>query len=254
MAARFLFAMPPKRRKRWSEAEIDEQLEADVLALFDRLFDLRPDQDEEGEARPRLLTLSTAAKHDVWIPFYNLHGKEQIELDDNLSATWSKLEGYAARLALVHYLIRVAADDPTASDPDIVDATSMAAGIALSRWFGQEAKRVHAMLAEGQTDEDRRKLVERIERLGGTITAYELKRHVRQFRDTEQAEAALQKLVDRGFGDWTLCSPGVHGGRAWRAFVLRCAAETPSNHEENGGYSNSSSNGDAKEQDDWGEV
>ena len=36
--------------------------------------------------------------------------------------------------------------------------------------------------------------------------------------------------------------------------VGRRAAETPSKHEENGGYSNSSSNGDAKEQDDWGEV
>jgi hypothetical protein len=132
----------------------------------------------------------------------------------------------------------------------MVDATSMAAGIALSRWFSQEAKRVYGMLAEGQTDEHRRKLAERIERLGGTITAYELKRHARQYRSTDQAEAALQDLVDRGFGAWTAYSPGAHGGRAWRVFVLHGAAETPSKHEENGGYSNS--NADGKEQPERG--
>jgi hypothetical protein len=252
MAARFLFAMPPKRRKRWSEAEIDEKLEADVLALFERLFDLHPDQNEEGELVPRLVKLSTAAKHDVWIPFYNLHGKEQVELDDDLSATWSKLEGYAARLALVHHLIRVAANGPTASNPATVDEVSMAAGIALSRWFGQEAKRVYGMLAEDETDQGARALMERVERLGGIITAYELKRHARQFRNTEQAEAALQGLVNRGLGAWTPYSSTVRGGRPTRAFVLRSAAVNPAKHEKDGGFSNSSSDG--KEQADWGEV
>ena len=33
MAARFLFAMPPKRQKSWTEAEIDEKVEAEVLAF-----------------------------------------------------------------------------------------------------------------------------------------------------------------------------------------------------------------------------
>src|ERR1019366_2894390 len=93
MAARFLYVMPPKRQKRWTEAEIAEHLEVDVLALFDRLYDLQPDHDEDGEPIPRLVKLSTAAKHDVWIPFYNENGQEQVALDEELAAEWSKLEG-----------------------------------------------------------------------------------------------------------------------------------------------------------------
>jgi len=128
----------------------------------------------------------------------------------------------------------------------------MAAGIALSRWFGQEAKRVYGLLAEGQTDEDCRKLVERIECLGGTITAYELKRHARQYRSTDQAEAALQDLADQGFGAWTAVSTAVHGGRPTRTFVLHRVAETPSKHEENGGFRYSNSNTQREQDDDWG--
>jgi hypothetical protein len=152
----------------------------------------------------------------------------------------------------VHHLIRVAANDPTANDPATVDEVSMAAGIALSRWFGQEAKRVYGMLAEDETDQGARALMERVERLGGIITAYELKRHARQFRNTEQAEAALQGLVNRGLGAWTPYSSTVHGGRPTRAFILRSAAVNPAKHEKDGGFSNSSSDG--KEQADWGEV
>jgi hypothetical protein len=130
----------------------------------------------------------------------------------------------------------------------------MAAGIGLSRWFGQEAKRVYAMLAEDEADQDTRELVERIERLGGTIPARELKRHARRYRTVDQADAALQDLVDRGFGYWIVCLPGEQGGRPTRAFVLRSVAKTPAKHEENGGFGNSNTNGDGTEPDDWGEV
>ena len=183
--------MPPRTQKRWTEAEIDEQLEADVLDLFDRLYDLQPDHDENGEPIPRLLKLSTSAKYDVWIPFYNEHAKEQIVLDNDLSAAWSKLEGYVARLALVHHLIRVAANDDTVSDSDTVDEISMAAGIALSRWFGAEAKRVYAMLGEGAEDQAERELIELIRRLGGTVTGRKLQRHSRKFKTAKEADNAL---------------------------------------------------------------
>jgi hypothetical protein len=251
MAARFLYAMPPRKQKRWTEAEIDEQLEADVLALFDRLYDLQPDYDEDGEPIPRLVKLSTGAKHDVWIPFYNEHGKEQIELDDDLSAAWSKLEGYAARLALVHYLVRVAADDPTVSDPDTVDETSMAAGIALSRWFGAEAKRVYAMLGESETDQQIRELVELVERLGGTVKARDLQRRSRKYHTATEAENALQILVQHEKGDWRPKPCTDQGGRPTTVFVLRRVDTTPAKPKENGGSVDVNGEAPAGE---WGEV
>jgi Protein of unknown function (DUF3987) len=269
MAARFLFAMPPKRQKRWTEAEIDQALEADVLALFERLFDLRSVTDDDGEPIPKLLNLSTAAKHEVWIPFYNEHGKEQIELDDDLSAAWSKLEGYAARLALVHHLIRVAANDDAVADPDTVDEVSMAAGIALSRWFGEEAKRVYAMLSEDEDAQQIRELVELVERLGGVVRVRDLQRHSRKYRESHVAENALQLLVNQGKGAWQANRTGAQGGAPTRAFVLRRVDTTPAKLKKNAGSVNVNGEeqtgepGDngtiappppADDADDWGEA
>jgi hypothetical protein len=211
MAARFLFAMPPKRQKQWTEAEIDEQLEVEVLTLFDRLYDLQSDQDESGNPIARTVKLSSAAKYDVWIPFYNAHGAEQISLDDDLSAAWSKLEGYAARLALVHHLARVAANDPTLGDPDAVDTVSMAASIALSKWFGYEAKRIYGMLHETDADRDQRRLVEWIERRGGSATAREVQQGCRWLKAPGAAEAALGELAKAGRGTWEPTPVGTRG-------------------------------------------
>ncbi len=251
MAARFLFSMPPKRQKRWTEAEIDEQLETDVVAIFDRLYDLQPDHDEDGEPSARLLKLSTSAKHDVWIPFYNEHAKEQIELDEDLSAAWSKLEGYAARLALVHHLVRVAADDPTVSDLDTVDDVSMTAGIALSRWFGQEAKRVYTMLATTDEDQAERELIELIRRRGGTITARDLQRRSRKYPTSRDAENALCVLVEHKKGAWQTKPGTAQGGRPTTVFVLHHVDTTPTKPKENGGCVSVDGKDQAGE---WGEV
>lgn len=251
LAARFLFAMPPKRQKRWTEAEIDEKLEAEVLALIDRLYDLQPDHDEDGNPIARVVKLSTAAKHDVWIPFYNEHGKEQIELDDDLSAAWSKLEGYAARLALLHHLVRIAADDATVNDPDSVDETSMAAGIALSQWFGHEAKRVYALLAEDEGEQTIRELVELVERLGGKATVRDLQRHSRKYHQSHVAENALQMLVNKNHGAWQPVPTSATGGKPTRVFVLHRVDITPAKPKEKGGSVNV--NGEAQG-DEWGQV
>ena len=70
----------------------------------------------------------TPAGKAAWIQFFEAHAVEQADLTGELSAVWSKLEGYAARLALVVHFIRWAAEDPTLQDPDAVDETSIAAG------------------------------------------------------------------------------------------------------------------------------
>ena len=97
--------------------------------------------DNHGEPIPKTLGLDPAAKRE-WIRFYNSHAEEQAELHGELAAAWSKLEGYAARLALVVHVVRQAANDPTLTTPDAIDAVSIAAGVRLAGWFGHEARRV----------------------------------------------------------------------------------------------------------------
>jgi len=153
LAARLLLACPPRRPKRWTEADISPDLERSITAVFERLYDLRPATDDEGDAQPVIVPLSANGKA-AWVDFYNAHGQEQADLAGDLSAAWSKLEGYAARLALVVHFVRWAADDSTLASADEVDADSIAAGVELSRWFGNEARRAYAILSESDDERD----------------------------------------------------------------------------------------------------
>ena len=145
LTARLLFAMPPKLPKRWTEADLPRETEAAMETLFGRLLGLDFAPDEEGDLQPVDVGLSAGGKA-AWVRFYNDHAQEEAGLTGDLAAAWSKLEGYAARFALLIHLIRAASADPTLIDPSAVDAESIAGGVFLSRWFGDEAARVYAII------------------------------------------------------------------------------------------------------------
>ena len=70
LPARFLFAHPPFMKDRWTEAEISDDLRASVLELFQKLWVLKPEKDDKGEACPKLLRLDADAKAE-YIRYYN---------------------------------------------------------------------------------------------------------------------------------------------------------------------------------------
>lgn len=219
LLARLLLCMPPRKTKRWTEAEILPQDEATIALLFERLFSLEPDQDGDGEPRPRIVGLTPGAKR-AWVRFFNEHAKEHAELSGDLSAAWSKLEGYAARLALVLHCVRWAAGDQNLQREDQVDEAGIAAGVTLSRWFCNEVRRVYAVLGESEEVRERRQLIELVERKGGVITVRELMRSSRMFAGSSDAEAAFQSLVESGDGIWVNQRPGPQGGQPSRCFKL----------------------------------
>jgi hypothetical protein len=141
LAARLLMAWPPRRAKRWTEADLSARQEERLAEIVDRLLNLEPMRRADGSELPVKLRLTDSGKRE-WVEFYNAHGQEEADLEGDLASAWSKLEGYAARLALVIHLVRWAAEDPTLEDSERVDAQSMTAGITLSGWFGREASGV----------------------------------------------------------------------------------------------------------------
>lgn len=256
LAARLLFAYPPRRPKQWSEAEIDPELQMHYASLLEQLHGLQPSIRADGSQEPVILDLTPEAKR-LWIEFYNQHAAETAGRCGDLAAAWSKLEGYAARLALVVQMARQAAGDPTA-DPLLVDARSIEAGVALSRWFGGEAEHVYGAMVESDEDRDRRQLVEKIVALGGRVTAHEL-RHRGFGGDTGAAEAALCDLVQRGHGRWDDHPPGPNGGRPTRVFIVDGAentkTETLLNPAKSDGFGFGAVGEVAKtESDEWGEI
>jgi len=224
--ARLLLAMPPRQSKRWSDEGIDPKAEAELAALIERLYELQPNRDEDGNPIPVAVRMKAEAK-DLWVRFYNAHAGEQEELTGDLAAGWSKLEQIPARLALVLHFTRWAAGDPTLASADAIDAATMEAAITLAEWFKYETRRVYGVLAEGEEAREQRELVELIERKGGSLTARELMRSKPgQYRVADDAEAALQGLAKAGLGTWQPSPASNTGGRPTRRFQLHSANDT----------------------------
>lgn len=231
MLARMLLCCPPRRAKKWTEAEIHPDSEQSIMNLYERLLALEMEHIEDDDPRPVLVGLSPDAK-SLFVEFYNSHALEQSSLSGELAAAWSKLEGYAPRLALVIQCIRWAAGDTR--DEFMIDADSMSAGITLANWFGHEARRVYALMDESEGQRELRELVEWIEQQGGRTTVREMQRGPHRFRPPGAAEAALQELVRIKFGRWDTTLPDGPG-RPRTDFILeRRQRHKSDSHLENG--------------------
>ncbi|MBX3356336.1 MAG: DUF3987 domain-containing protein [Phycisphaeraceae bacterium] len=224
LLARLLLAYPPRRAKRWSEAEVDSFTENAVTLLFDRLYELEADRTAEGDPAPRHLRLDARAKQ-VWVDFVNEHGEEQLALVGDEAAAWSKLEGYAARLALIVHLVRAAAEEAALADAEVVDAASIASGVRLSRWFAVEARRVYAMLAADEAEQEEQRLVDLLARQGKPVTARDWQR-IRSLDTVREARAELDRMAAAGIGEWHRAPPGPKGGQPTARFALTGWAAT----------------------------
>ena len=221
LAARLLLAMPPRRPKQWTEAEITPETEATMDRLFGRLYELKPKPGPDG-GMPDTITLSAAAKV-AWVKFFNEHNSEQTNLRGALAAAWSKLEAYAARFALIFHCVREA----MAESGPLIEERDAQNAIVLTRWFCRETRRIYAMLGETEQHRHRRELIELVRAKGGRVSVRELMRSSRWFASVEDWEQALNELVEAGLGRWDHPKPGAAGGHPIKVFVLlETAADT----------------------------
>lgn len=220
-AARLLVANPPRRAKRWTDDEVSEATEAEFTSDLLALLDLEFGADEDGEPIPRTLRLSPTAQRR-FVAFVNRHGAEGIERDGDEAAAWSKLEGYAPRLALVFALFE---------DPDAVEVSDdqLARAIALVEWFGHEAARFYRGARGAGDDGKLRDLAEWIAtKHSGVVTPRELVQGRRKLKTTEEAEAAIMALIGAGYGEWRYTPTAT---KPRREFVLAgFAAAEPSTY------------------------
>lgn len=233
LTARLLLAYPPPQPKRWRESDLSDDITRRIDKLVLELRDLQMTTDDTtGEQYPSDVVLQADAKRE-FIRFFESHAAEQMTLGDNLAAAWSKLEGYAVRFALLFHLVRVADGDPTAGDK--VDLQDMQSGIALSRWFADEAARIYATIGggldnlKGRREREHARLVEWIRDHGGTVTVRDLTRGPRKYRDADAAETALQELAAAGL---VVSEHDGHDGRRGRpARTFRLATGGDGNNE-----------------------
>jgi uncharacterized protein DUF3987 len=213
LPARFLPAYPPMRQDKWSEAEVSDELRTGVLELFGKLWLLQPESDDHGQPRPKLLPLDSDA-HDEYVRYYDECGDSAVQADEHEEAAWCKLTGYAARLALVGELAR----DPNAEH---VTGETTRAACTLARWFGNEAVRIYAELAETPEQRLLRRLFEFIQSRGGSVTIREVTQSFRPLKNNrDEAERQLNKLVAARLGNWEEVGTTEKGGRPTRKFQI----------------------------------
>jgi hypothetical protein len=218
--ARLLFTFAPSRPRKWTEAEVDEQVVRNYAQVVENLLSLKFVSDNlTGDSVPGLVSLSSDAKRR-FAEFVNEHGQETADLDDSLTASFAKLEGYAARFGLILHLTRWACGESV--DPDVCDLQSIENGIKLSRWYANEARRIHALLSETVNETEIRQLIDWIQRKGGSVSPRELYRKNRRYPTASDSELTLQTLVDMGEGIWTPVPSTDAGGRPSRIFSLSC--------------------------------
>jgi hypothetical protein len=213
LPARFLFAAPPMRQDKWSEAVIPSDLQESALALFQDLRLLQPELGDNEQPRASLLRLDADAKA-AFVKYYNECGASAVECDENEEAAWNKLSGYAARLALIGQLT---------SNPNATTVTGevMAAACDLARWFGFEAVLIYASMAETREQREQRKLIEFVESHGGTMSVREIMQGYWPLKNQrEKTEQQLDALERTGIGKWEPVGTTAKGGRPTRKFQL----------------------------------
>jgi hypothetical protein len=219
LGARFLLAMPPRRRRRWSEAELPDELVTRYTNLLIHLLGL-PLADER-KRKPHVLGMSDPARQ-IYLSWFDEWAGEQFRAEGEQAAAFAKLEAYAPRLITLHHVVSCAAAD--ADDRRPVGEVSVRAGIELTRWFAGEVSRVYSLLKESADERRVRVLVEWIAGHGGKATVRALqKSNARKWPQASDAEAALEELVQGGWArGGTDRSPTAAGAaRASSCFHLR---------------------------------
>jgi DNA polymerase-1 len=228
LGARILMAMPPKLRKRWSEAEIDLDVQEAYENLLDGLRDLQMDKGRDGDREPFPIRMTPAAKA-AWVHFYGEWAQTQANVEGELAAAYSKLEGYAARLALLHHVVTNVGRKEDDCQP--IEPVSIGAGITLAKWFGYEVRRIYTALAESEDARHIRRLIEFIRSRGGRMTARRLHlSNKTRYPKAAAAEAELSELVEAQLADWDE-NVNPKGGRPSRAVVLRTDTTCFKNYE-----------------------
>lgn len=222
LAARLLMAVPPTSHKQWNENDIDDGWIDRTRQLLEELIGLQHNVDRDEQRIPIDIPLDAEAK-SAWRQFYDEHARvQQNAADDDLAAAFSKLEGYAARFALLVHHVRWATNPSFKPNCGDIDKESIESGVKLARWFVHETERVYGLLAESTEDALTRELVTFIRSKGGHVTVRDVQRGgPRELRKSaDDAADALESLIDHGLGSWVYPSPGARGGAPSRVFHL----------------------------------
>jgi hypothetical protein len=142
---RFLLVYPADMRaagERWRD--VAQQRLDGWQDTVERLLALHMVDQDGDQPRPHFVRLTTCGR-DAWQRFTQADADEinGADFPPHLRGPWSKLRGYAARLALIVHYLRRASGEMTGDD---VDGESMDRAAKLVAYFKAHARKVYAVM------------------------------------------------------------------------------------------------------------
>jgi hypothetical protein len=220
LAARFLMAMPPERVRQWREAFTPPSLCRQYAELTRDLLALTPLTDADtGRREPVVIHWQPAAK-ERFAAFVNAHGLEMRAFkSDRLKSAWSKLEGQAARLALVFHTVSHAYLPRPDSASACISLETLNDALRWIEWLKSETRRIYYTLSNQGEARQADKLIAFARRNGGRCTASQAAKMGAGGRDADSVERLMRSLVASGFGFFAEPEQ-PRGGRPTKVFCL----------------------------------
>ena len=191
LAPRFLIAMPPKKYQRWTSVGIDPSVVTEYDTMVQKMLGLTPDAD----GKP-IIVGWTADAALLWGEFFNENVTlQERETDGYLESVYSKLEGQAARLALVVQIMRWT-EDQSLSHTEI-DADSMRMAIELTKWFRQEATRIYRISNQARRSDEEEKIYEYVAS-HPDVSVRDIRRNLLREKSPDYVEDVVKGLVTKG--------------------------------------------------------
>jgi hypothetical protein len=198
--ARYLIAFPESPPKRWATTGTPSLVTESYEQLINGLLALEQQMDDFGHASPTVLPLSNTARA-LFGEWYDQHNIEMESQSEHLRATWSKLEAYSPRLALLFCLVKAQVKE--GEERSEVDFESMKSAIAVVDWFKGESVRLDALVDSDSELHLILEVVDVIKRNGGSMSSRELQQKSHRFgRKVRNAETWISRVVEHGYGTW----------------------------------------------------
>jgi hypothetical protein len=155
---RFLFGYPNPMPKRWNDTEVGKGTKAAYKGIYDELYGLGMDTDENGTPDPIKATFTPWAKKLFAKNYDSLQEEmEQTDFPAHLKGPWSKMSGYLARLSLIICMADTVEPRPQPyvegfneifkANP-IITKNHVEAAIELMDYFKAHTRKVYAKLSD----------------------------------------------------------------------------------------------------------
>lgn len=142
---RILFVIPDNIVKPdWSEKEIDPSIIKSWCNIISNLLNMPVQLDETQNPDPGILLFDPDAKRSLY-DWQKVNARQCNEAEDEvISGIYSKMEMYAARLALILELMRWACGE---SDKQSISIKSVEGALQLVEYFKRSAVKVHSIIS-----------------------------------------------------------------------------------------------------------